>query len=231
MVAVVVDHLESIAQVSDFKTPTGTAEALERVLNGLKTHARLGGERDGCKRVGDIVFAWNAEGHITHFFAMVIDFEIGLIGAHRRDVGREVHAAIPAVADGFGVLTADFTGDGVLRAVDAVTGRLAEKLAEDRLDGLNVGVEIEMLGLDVQHDRVLGVEVHERAIALITLDHKEVTSGVPVCIGTEDGNLSADVVRGLLAALTEDVGGECGSGRLSVCASDDDTFFIGHDGG
>ena len=79
--------------------------------------------------------------------------------------------AVPAVADALRT-GANLAGDGIFRAVNPMTGRLAQKLAEDGFDGLDAIVEVEMLRLDVEHDGVLRMKIDQRAIAFIAFSHE-----------------------------------------------------------
>jgi len=46
------------------------------------------------------------------------------------------------------------------------------QLVEDDFDGCEIGVIVEMLFLDVQHDGVLGMVKRERAVTLIALNRR-----------------------------------------------------------
>ena len=230
VVAVVVHHGEALAAVADFKAALGPTEAAQRVLDGLERDTATRGQGDGCERVGDIVLARNAEGGRAEELVFLIDLKLGVVRLHREDVGGEIVLAAPAVADALRA-GADLTGHGVFGAMHPEATCLAEDLAEDGLDGFDAVVEVEVLGLDVEHDGVLRVEIDEGAVALIAFGHKELAFGVPVRIGAEDGDLCADVVAGFQAALAQHVGGEGGGGGLAMGAADDDALLVGHHGG
>ena len=96
---------------------------------------------------------------------------------------------------------------------------------------VDVPIEIEVLGLDVEDHGVLGSIEGERAVAFIAFrDHVVAVFG-PFRVRAEDGDFRADVVAGFLAGLAEDVGGHRGGGRFPVGSGNDDAFFRVENGG
>ena len=64
---------------------------------------------------------------------------------------------------------------GRVRVVGAIENRargLGEQLAEDRFDRREIDVKVEMLFLDIQDKRVLGMKELKRAIALVAFRHE-----------------------------------------------------------
>ena len=122
VMAVVVDEGEAGGAVADFEAAFGATKGFQGVLDGVEGDAEFGGEGDGGEGVGDVVFAWDAEGGGAEEGAALVDFEVGVVGFAGEDVGGVggVGVAVPAVADGLGGRGADFGGDGIFGAVDPV---------------------------------------------------------------------------------------------------------------
>ena len=88
----------------------------------------------------------------------------------------------------------------VVGGVDHFPACLAEELIKDHLDRREVGVIVEMLFLDVQHDGVLRVVKGQRPVALIALGNEKFTLRIPVRIRAENRNLRPDVMRRMKTA-------------------------------
>src|SRR5262245_20310566 len=67
-----------------------------------------------------------------------------------------------------------FRQTGVISTEDQATSGLIGELAKLALDGVEVRVEVEVFGIDVQEDGVLWVEGAQRAIAFVRFDHEQV---------------------------------------------------------
>ena len=87
-----------------------------------------------------------------------------------------------AVRDGARECGADAPGAFVIRAVNDLAGGLAEQLREGRVDRGKIGIMIEVFGLDVEHDAVLGMVLHDGAVAFIALGDEKFTARIPTCI-------------------------------------------------
>ena len=86
-----------------------------------------------------------------------------------------------------------------------------------------------MLFLDVQDERVLGMEELQRAVALVAFRDKIFAARIPVRVAPEDRNFRADIMRRMQAAAAQDMRRHRGRGRLAVHPGDDDSAFAAHD--
>jgi hypothetical protein len=90
---------------------------------------------------------------------------------------------------------------------------------------------VEVFGLDVEHDAVLGMVLHDGAVAFIALGDEEFTARIPTCVGAENRNLRADIMRRVRPGGAEDMSGHGRDRRLAVHSADKDAFFPGHEAG
>ena len=147
------------------------------------------------------------------------------------DVGGGVVGVLPAVGNGVVAAGAEFVGDRILGAIDQFAAGLVGERGEDLADVVEVPIEIEVLGLDVEDHRVLGVIERERAVAFIAFRDHELAVFGPLGVGAEDRDFRADVVARFLAGLAQDVGGHRGGGGFPVGAGNDDALARVEDGG
>ena len=134
----------------------------------------------------------------------------------------------PSVTHGVFRAAADFACHGIFGTMHPVARSLAQKLAEDGFDRVDPIIEIQVLGFDVENDRMLRVKVYQRAIAFIALRHEQLALRIPMRIGSENRDLGSDIVTWLHAALTQNMGGQRRSRRLAMGAADDDALFVRH---
>ena len=90
---------------------------------------------------------------------------------------------------------------------------------------------VEMLRFNVKHQRMDGVVLNQRAVALVTLGHKMLSLGIPTCVGSQDRNLCSHVMGGFQPSGPQHM---CRHGRgsgLAVHPADDDSLLAGHHGG
>ena len=225
VVAVVVHDHVAVAAILDLKAPARAAEGLQRLGDLCEGDAEFRGECDDTDGVAHVVAARHVQRHRAERLAAAQHAEVGLEVLRMHVVEAVEGGARFAIRDRPGMRRADARGVRIVRAEEDVAARLAQELVEDDLDRREVGVIIQMLLLDVQHDRVLGMVEGERAIALVALGHEELALRVPVRVRAEDRDLRADVVRGIHAAHAQDVRGHRGGRRLPVHAADDDALL------
>src|SRR5437764_12789371 len=92
------------------------------------------------------------------------------------------------------MLSADPPGVDVVGAIENRAIGLVEKLAKDLVDCGEIGIKIEMFLLDVKDERMFRSEEADGAVAFIAFGHKILAARIPMGIGTEQGNLSANIV-------------------------------------
>jgi len=97
---------------------------------------------------------------------------------------------------------------GVFSTIEDLSGGLITKLPENGTNGLDPVVKVEMLGLDVEQKGVFGMEIHERAVALIALGDEILSFLIPIRICSQDRDFGPDVMRGRLCPDLEDVSSE-----------------------
>ena len=77
---------------------------------------------------------------------------------------------IETVGDRSGTLGEEFGQTRIVRAEDQPTARLFGEGMKLAADGFQVGIKIEMLGVHVQHDGVVGMELTQGAVAFVGFD-------------------------------------------------------------
>ena len=102
---------------------------------------------------------------------------------------------------------------------------MIEKPSEGRVDRGKVRIVVEVLGFDIEHDGVLGMVEHDCAVALVTLCHEILATRIPACVGSENGNFRADIMRGMDSGRAKGVGGHGRNCRFAVHSRHEDSFF------
>ena len=179
---VIIHEEEAVALVLDFKTPPRVLEAAERMDDLRKWNSDLRGKRNDPERIADVVPAGNIQDRFTQLLAAAKDRK------DRREILQvDVSPAIVRIwreAKGNGARTRATNPHGV-QIVGTIKDRsrcLIHQLREDSLDRSEVGIEIEMLFLDIQDQRVFRFEEAQRSIAFIAFRHEILTAWVPVCV-------------------------------------------------
>ncbi len=231
MMRVIVDHHVAIGAELDLEPPARAAKRLERLRDFRERHAELRGERDDRKRVAHIVPAGDVERDRAERLAVFQRAEMRLEILRVQVVETIYGAGALAVRDRARVRRAEARGVHVVGAIEDVSLGLREQLLEGALDRGEVLVIVEMLLLDVEDDRVLGMVEGDRAVALVALGDHVFAVGIPVRIRAEDRNFRADIVRRMQARVAQDVGRHRGRRGLAVHAGDDDAALAVHDRG
>ena len=206
MVAVVVHDHVAVAAILDFKTPPRAAEGLQRLGDPGEGHAEFRSQRDDADGVALVVPAGDVERDRTERFAAAQHAEVRLEIFRMHVIEAVKSGARLAIRDRSRMSAAHARRMAVVRGVDDLPARLTQQLIEDHLDRREVGVIVEVLFLDVQHDGVLGMVKRQRAVAFITLSHKKLTLRIPVRIRPQDRNLRADVMRRMQPADFQHMG-------------------------
>src|SRR5690606_39866021 len=96
----------------------------------------------------------------------------------------------------------------VLPTIDDLTARLVTEAPKDLANRIDPLVEVEVIGLDIEQNGVLRMEIDQGAVAFVPLGDEIVSGLVPTGVGSEDGDLGPHVVRRRLAPDPQDVGGQ-----------------------
>ena len=135
------------------------------------------------------------------------------------------------VRDRAWMILADARSVKIIGAKKDFPSGLAEEFLEDRFDGWEVGVIIEMLLFDVKNDGVFWMVEGESSIAFVSFGDKMFSMRIPVGVGPENRDFCTHVMGRREVADLEDMGGHRGSGRFAVHPADDDALFTVHEGG
>ena len=120
-------------------------------------------------------------------------------------VSRYVVGIAPSIGNRILAGTTYVSSPSIFLTVDNQTAGLIAKLRKNGLDVIQVTIEIQVFRLYVQHDAVLRQIIHQRAVAFITFGNQVRAFAIPVSIRAQNGDLSAYIVTGALAALTHEV--------------------------
>ena len=225
MVPVVVHNPVVAGEVLGLEAAARARKGGQPARDARKVTAHLqrgSGRRQGVEHV---VLAGYAQLHTPQRLAPVVDDVEGAPALHRQLRGGVVRI-LPAVGNAVRVAGADIGGTGVVLAVENLAARLAAQAVEHALDVVQVAVEVQVLGLDVQDDAVLRHIVHQGAVALIALRHQVLAVLVPVRVGAQHGYFRTHIVAGAEASLAHQVRGEGGGGRLAVRACYHHTLLV-----
>src|SRR4030095_10020515 len=125
------------------------------------------------------------------------------------------------IADCPGQCGAHANGAFIVGTVDDLAARLAAELPIDSVDGGEVLIVIEVLLLDVQHYSVLGAIEYKGSVAFISFRDEVFPSWIPVSVGPENGDFSADIMRRVQLANPQHVSTHRRSRRLAMHPADD----------
>lgn len=100
----------------------------------------------------------------------------------------------------------------------AVGGQEGEELAEGLFNMVDVAVEIEVVGVNVEHDGHRGAQVEEAGVELARLGHKHAAPS-DVRAAADKVQRASNMDGGVHAALHEHLGEHGGGGGLSVRAA------------
>ena len=233
MMRVVVDQQKALALVLDLETPAGVLETAQRSGDLLERNSQFGGERDDTERV-----AARCAGPARSGSASPSCFAPPKDTKDRGEILQlNIGAAIIRVlreAEGDRARTRRHTDAAGVRIIGAIENRAAgliEQLPEDRFDRGEVRIKIEMLFLDVQNERVLGMEKAQRAVALVAFRHEIFAARIPMRVRAEHRNFRADIMRRMQAAFAQDMRRHRRGRRLPMHARDDDSALARHDRG
>ena len=120
-------------------------------------------------------------------------------------------------------------GGGLIGTIKDLAGGLGEQLAEDFLDRGQIGVKVEMFLLYIKYQGMLGVKQGDRAVAFVAFGHEKFAARVPVRVGPENRDFSADVMRRMQSAFTQDVRGHRGRRCFTVHSDDENPALRRHD--
>ena len=101
----------------------------------------------------------------------------------------------------------------------------------NRVNRIEILVEIKVLGLDIEDDGVVGMIIDQGAITLVPFGNKIFPLGIPSGIGSKNGDFGADVVGWLESASAQYMCRHRRSGRFSMHAANNDALAGGHHGG
>src|SRR5438876_3684763 len=74
------------------------------------------------------------------------------------------------------------------------------------------------------------MKTSDRPVALVTFGYEIFAAWIPMCVCSENGDLGANIMRGMEPAFTQVVRDHRRGGGLSVHANDDDAALARHDG-
>jgi hypothetical protein len=234
VVAVVIDDAVGGRQIFGLETPLRTREGGKGAGDEGELRAAAVSNGDGGEGIEDVVLARDGEFDVAEGLTVLFHgeggraFEVADVGG---GVVRFLRGAVPAVGEGVGAVGADFAGDGILGAIYDVSRSLIGEGGEYLLDVVEVAVEIEVFGLDVEDHGVLGAVEGEGSVDFIAFGDHVGSLGGPGGVVAEDGDFGADVVAGFEACLAEEVGGHGGGGGFAVGAGDEDALAGVEDGG
>ena len=171
VMSVIIDDAEICRQIACFESPFRAGKCRKCAGNQREFRTAGVGQGDGCERVENIVTPGNAEFDVAEHLAALGHGE-GRRSTQVAHIARFEIRISPAVRNRVCALTAKLARDGILGAIDQGATGLIRHFREHLADVIEVTIEIQMLGLDVENHRVLGPIDRERAVAFITLgDH------------------------------------------------------------
>ena len=162
----------------------------------------------------------NAKFDVAEHFAMSAEREGGA-AAQVAHFGGGVVGIFPAIGDRVVARLTEPSCTLVFSAVDQFALGLLGQSGEDFENVIEIAVVVEVLGFNVENDRMLGVIKGEGAVAFVTFGNHQLTIVRPMGIGAQNGNFRADVVTGFEPGFAQQVGGHRGGGGLAVGARDD----------
>ena len=219
MMPVIIDDAEICRQVACFESPFRAGKCRKCAGNQRELRATGIGQRDRCQRVEDIVTPGNAELDVAEHLVALGHGE-GRRSAQVTHITRREIRIGPAVRNRVCALAAKLARDGILGAIDQGAAGLIRHFCEHLADVIEVAIEIQMLGLDVENHRVLGPIDRERAVAFIALGDHVFAVLRPLGIAAEDRDFRANVVTRLQARFAKNMGGHRRGGRLAVGTRD-----------
>ena len=229
VVTVVVHDAVVLGKVLGLEAAAGAGKGGKAAADAGEVCTHFHGGGSGCQGVEHIVAAGDAQLHAAQFSALVVDGVESAASLHGNIRGGVV-CILPAVGNAVGVLAADIGSAGIALAVEYGAAGLAAERVEHLLNVVQVAVEIQVLGLHVQHNAVLGDVVHKRAVRFIAFSNQVIAVGIPVGIGAQHGDFGTHIVAGAQASLAEQVGGEGGGGGLAVSTGYDYALLVVENG-
>ena len=230
VVAVVVDHQDAAFLAPHLEAAIDAAELLEGVRGETPRDAEVVGHRDGGERVERVMTSRHAQPHRAQPLPDPPDLEDRLesldaqlarlpVGVGRGAVGDEALVHVRQQAAHVHVVHAEHR--------EPVEGHALDELQIRRAHLLHVAEVIEVLRIDVGHDRDDGGEEEERAVALVGLGD-QVLSLAESRVRPERAQLAADDDGGIASSLAQDRPEQRGGGGLAVRARDRDAVLHAH---
>ena len=221
MVGVVVIDICAVVLALELEAAACAVEAGKAVLHRVGAHAEAdrGGSRG--ESVLHIVHAGDVQRHIREQLPLVHDVELGVCTDKLDVLGVDVSVGMQAEGDDLGLdVLYDIHGVGIVMVCDdvAVLRHSRGKLMEGVLHIVQILEEIEMVGLNVQHDSDRRMQREEGVIILAGLhdDGVAVADAVP---RLEQRQRPADHDGGVFVRGHHDVRAHRGRGGLAVSAA------------
>ena len=118
---------------------------------------------------------------------------------------------------------------GIVGTIENFSGRLVEQLTESRVDRRQIGIVVEMLGLDVEHDDVFRMVKDDRTVAFVTLGHEILAAVVPASVRAENRDFRTNIVRRVPARGTQHMRGHGRDGCFPVHTGHQNPLFSQHE--
>ena len=206
---VIVHEQKTIALILDLKPTPRVLEFTKRSCNFFKWNSKLRSECDHTKGIVHVVFAGNVQGCLAECLAALtnakkraevpqLDIDAAIMGVLRKSVGDSAFA-----------FPTQSSGVRIVNVVENCSARLLDELPKHFFNRSQVGIKIQMLFLDVQNEGVLGMEAAQGAVAFVSFSNKIFAAPIPVCIGSENWNFGADVMRRMESAFAQHVCRHC----------------------
>ena len=228
MMPVVVDEHMKVRGMQHFETPTRAPETFQRGRAPAHVEAQLGGEGQHRGRIDHIVLPRNIKGDPRQLLALPTERK-SRGKARGPDIGASISAGLP-VGDSLGATRTNPHRSGIVGTIENFSRRLVEQLTERRVNRRQIGIVVEVLGLDIEHDDVFRMVKDDRAVALIALGHKILPSRIPACVRAEDRDFRANIVRRMRARGTQGMRRHGRNGCLAMHPRDQNSFFPQHEG-
>ena len=171
MMTVVVEDTEARVAKKFLLTPRRAGETRDGVGDRVRRVAEPMEQRDDGAGVGDILLADKPQREVAELLAGMPDFKTT---RSRRDDQSIVRQRMETVGDRSGPAGEELRQTRIVGAEDQRVVRLLREVRELAADGVEVRVEVEMLGIDIQHDGVLRPELGQRAVAFVGFGDEEI---------------------------------------------------------
>ena len=204
VVCVIVVDLRAPERSLVFHAPPGALIGRKRFKAFLLRHAERRRGPHGKKRVRKIVRAGNADVLSRNFGVLAVrGYPIDLLVLELVLERKKVRVVL-------------------IQDQKAPRVHVREKFEERLLHAVEISVDVEMLAVDVRHDRRVRAVFEEGALELVRLEHKIFLLALPEVLVPELLDLGADEHRGVLPPRGEHEAEKRRRGALAVRAGDRD---------